>query len=247
MNLKGKRALVTGGTRGIGKSIVYNLASSGCKVVFTFQSSKDEAKKIEEDCVKKGYDVFSCQADATSFLEAEKSINFALEKFNSLDILVNNAGITRDNLLLRMSEEDFDKVINANLKSVFNYTKVALKPMLNQKYGKIINITSVIGLIGNPGQSNYAASKAGIIGFTKSVAKEVASRNINVNAIAPGFIETEMTDKLNDKQKEAIFNLIPMKKLGKADDIANTVAFLASDYSDYITGQVISVDGGIKM
>ncbi|GAB6282343.1 MAG: 3-oxoacyl-[acyl-carrier-protein] reductase [Ignavibacterium sp.] len=247
MNLEGKIALVTGGTKGIGKALVYNLASFGCKVVFTFQSSNDEAKKIEEDCFKKGYEVFSFQADATSFLEAEKSINFVLEKFNALDILINNAGITKDNLLLRMSEEDFDKVINANLKSVFNYTKTALKPMLNQKYGKIINITSVVGLIGNPGQSNYAASKAGIIGFTKSIAKEVASRNINVNAIAPGFIETEMTDKLNDKQKEAIFNLIPMKKLGKANDIANVVAFLASDYSEYITGQVISVDGGIRM
>ncbi len=247
MNLKGKRALVTGGTRGIGKSIVYNLASFGCKVVFTFQSSIDEAKKIETDCCQKGYEVFSFQANATSFLEAEKSINFVLEKFNGLDILVNNAGITRDNLLLRMSEEDFDKVINTNLKSVFNCTKASLKPMMNQRYGRIINITSVVGLIGNPGQANYAASKAGIIGFTKSIAKEVASRNITVNAIAPGYIETEMTEKLNEKQREAIFNLIPMKKLGKTENIANVVAFLASDYSDYITGQVISVDGGIRM
>ena len=247
MRLKDKRAIVTGGSRGIGKAIVYELAANGCSVVFTYRSSAEAAKKIEEDAMKLGVKIFSFQADAASFSEAEKTVSFTLEKLGGLDILVNNAGITKDNLLLRMSEDDFDKVIAANLKSVFNYTKASIKPMVGQRYGKIINLSSVVALIGNPGQANYVASKAGVIGFTKSTAKELASRNINVNAVAPGYISTDMTEKLNDKQKEAIINLIPIKRIGTPEDVAKVVTFLASSDSDYLTGQVIPVDGGMAM
>ena len=247
MKLKDKRAIVTGGSRGIGKAIVYELASNGCNVVFTYHSSSEAAKKVEEEAGKFGVKILGVQADAASFSEAEKTVNFTLEKLGGLDILVNNAGITKDNLLLRMSEDDFDKVIAANLKSVFNYTKASVKPMVSQHYGKIINLSSVVALIGNPGQANYVASKAGVIGFTKSAAKEFASRNINVNAVAPGYISTDMTVKLNDKQKEAIVNLIPFKRIGTPEDVAKVVAFLASSDSDYLTGQVIPVDGGMAM
>lgn len=247
MKLKDKVAIVTGGSRGIGKAIVYALAAEGAKVVFTYQSSEESSKKIEEELSSKGLTALSIKADASLMSEAEKTINFALEKFGTLDILVNNAGITKDNLLIRMTEEDFDKVISANLKSVFNYTKAALKPMISKKYGKIINISSVVALNGNAGQSNYVAAKSGVIGFSKSIAKEVASRNISVNVIAPGFIATDMTDKLNEKQKEAIVNLIPMKKIAEPEVIATTVTFLSSSDSDYITGQVIAVDGGMTM
>lgn len=247
MKLKGKRALVTGGSRGIGKSIVLELAANGCDVVFTYASSEEAAKQIESEAAKYGVKILSVKADASLMAEAEKSVSFALENLGGLDILINNAGITKDNLLLRMSEEDFDKVISANLKSVFNYTKAAIKPMMSQRYGKIVNMTSVVGIIGNPGQANYVASKAGVIGFTKSTAKELASRNINVNAVAPGFITTDMTEKLNDKQKEAIMAQVPLKRMGAPEDIAKTIVFLASADSDYITGQVIKVDGGMVM
>ncbi len=247
MRLKGKRAIVTGGTRGIGKAIVYELAANGCSVVFTYHSSAEAAKKIEEEAGKPGVEIFGLQADAASLSDAEKTVSFTLEKLGGLDILVNNAGITKDNLLLRMSEEDFDKVISANLKSVFNYTKASVKPMVGQRYGKIVNVSSVVALIGNPGQANYVASKAGVIGFTKSAAKELASRNINVNAVAPGYISTDMTDKLSDKQKEAIINLIPVKRIGTPEDVAKVVTFLVSSDSDYLTGQVIPVDGGMAM
>lgn len=247
MNLKDKRAIVTGGTRGIGKAIVLELAGRGCNVVFTYHSSEEAAKQVEEEASKSGVKVLSIKANAAQFTEAEKSINFALENLGGLDILVNNAGITKDNLLLRMSEEDFDSVISANLKSVFNYTKAAVKPMMSQRYGRIINISSVVGIIGNPGQANYVASKAGVIGFTKSTAKELASRNITVNAIAPGFITSDMTEKLNEKQREAILNMIPLKKIGTGQNVAHAVSFLASGLAEYITGQVISVDGGMAM
>lgn len=247
MILNGKRALVTGGTRGIGKSIVFELAVNGATVVFTYFSSDEIARKLEEESAAMGYKIFGFKADAASFEEAEKTINFTLEKLGGLDILVNNAGITKDNLLLRMSPQDFDSVISANLKSVFNYTKLALKPMMGQRYGRMINISSVVGIIGNAGQSNYVASKAGVIGFTKSTAKEVASRNITCNAVAPGFIVTDMTGALNDKQKEAILTMVPLKRMGEGDDVAKTVVFLASDAASYITGQVIAVDGGMTM
>lgn len=247
MNLKGKRAIVTGGTRGIGKAIVLELAEKGCDIVFTYHSSEQAAKEVEEEACKKGVKVFGLKADASLFSEAEKTIQFTIEQLGGVDILVNNAGITKDGLLLRMSEKDFDDVISANLKSVFNYTKAAVKPMMNQRYGKIVNITSVVGIIGNPGQANYVAAKAGVIGITKSNAKEFASRNINVNAVAPGFISSDMTAKLNEKQKEAVLAGLAIKREGKPEDVAKAVAFLCCSDSDYITGQVISVDGGMAM
>ena len=245
MKLKEKRAVITGGTRGIGKAIVEQFLNEGCSVVFTYHSSDEKAKEIITNFPDSK--VFAFKADASKFNEADDTIKFALEKLGGVDILVNNAGITKDNLLLRMSEADFDSVIEANLKSVFNYTKAVMKPMMGQRYGKIVNVSSVVGIIGNPGQANYVASKAGVIGMTKSNAKEFASRNICVNAVAPGFIETDMTAKLNDQQKEAISTNIPLKKLGSGEDVAKLIVFLSSPESDYITGQVIAVDGGLAM
>ena len=247
MNLKGKRALVTGGSRGIGRAIIEEFAKYGVNVVFTYQSSEKTANELSEKLSNEEVKVFSFKANASFYKDAEDSVNFCIEKLGGLDILVNNAGITKDNLLMRMTEEDFDSVIDANLKSVFNYTKAAIKPFISQKKGKIINISSVVGIIGNPGQSNYVASKAGVIGFTKSIAKELASRNITCNAIAPGFIKTDMTEKLNEKQIEAIMSNVPLKRMGEPKDVANAVLFLASDLSDYITGQVLVVDGGLAM
>lgn len=245
MKLKDKRAIITGGSRGIGKAIVEEFLAEGCSVVFTYQSSEEKAKELVNQFPNSK--VFSFKADASNLSEAEATVKFALEKLGGIDILVNNAGITKDNLLLRMSESDFDSVINANLNSVFNYTKSVMKPMMGQRYGKIVNLTSVVGIIGNPGQANYVASKAGVIGLTKSNAKEFASRNICVNAIAPGFIDTDMTAKLNDQQKEAITNNIPLKRLGSGKDVAKLAVFLCSPDSDYITGQTITVDGGMVM
>lgn len=248
-----KRAIITGGTRGIGKAIVEELSMRSLTgelfsdVVFIYNSNDVYAAELEERIKSLGTKILGIKSDVSSFKQTQESIQKAAEFLGGIDILVNNAGITRDSLLLRMSEENFDTVINVNLKSVFNFTKNVLPFMIKQKYGKIINITSVVGLIGNPGQSNYASSKAGIIGFTKSMAKEVASRNITVNAIAPGFIETEMTAALNEKQKETLINNIPLGRLGKPEDIARVVAFLCSKDADYITGQVISVDGGMVM
>lgn len=247
MKLKGKKAIVTGGSRGIGKAIVLELAANGSDVVFTYHSSIESAKEVESKASGFGVKVFGIQADASKLSEAEKTINFALEKFGGLDILVNNAGITKDGLLIRMSEDDFDKVISANLKSVFNYTKASLKQMISQRAGRIVNVSSVVALIGNPGQANYVASKAGVVGFTKSTARELASRNITVNAVAPGYISTDMTEKLNDKQKEAITIMIPLKRIGLPEDVAKVVGFLVSDDARYITGQVIQVDGGMAM
>lgn len=245
MKLKEKRAVVTGGTRGIGRAIVEEFLKEGAGVVFTYQSSEDKAKEIISNFPDS--QVFAFRANASKFDEADATIKFALEKLGGVDILVNNAGITKDNLLLRMSEADFDSVIESNLKSVFNYTKAVMKPMLGQRYGKIVNLSSVVAMIGNPGQANYVASKAGVIGLTKSNAKEFASRNICVNAVAPGFIATEMTAKLNEKQKEAIVANIPLKRLGSGEDVAKLVVFLSSPDSDYITGQVFPVDGGLVM
>jgi len=247
-----KSAIVTGGTRGIGKAIVEILTDTNnqnfaADVLFVYNSCESCAKEIEEQFKNSDVNVMGIQSDVTSFDKAQEIVNIALEKFGKVDILVNNAGITKDNLLLRMSEKDFDDVINVNLKSVFNYTKAVFKPMMKQRNGRIVNISSIVGIIGNAGQANYAASKAGIIGFTKSTAKEFASRNITVNAVTPGFIETEMTAALNEKQKEALLSNIPLKRMGQSQDVAKLVKFLCSDNADYITGQVISVDGGMVM
>ena len=246
MRLKDKTALITGGARGIGREIALCLAREGANVVIwdvNLESAKSTAKDIEALGVKADY----AQADVTKFSQVEESINKILDNFQKLDILVNNAGITKDNLLLRMSEADWDAVINVNLKGTFNCTKAAAKVMLKQKSGKIINIASIIGIIGNFGQANYAASKAGIIALTKTTAKELASRGICVNAVAPGFIQTEMTAKLPADIQQKLLAQIPLSRLGKPEDVANLCLFLASSESDYITGQTIIIDGGMVM
>lgn len=250
--LTDKKAIVTGGSRGIGRVIVKQLAENGCSHILltdiAFSDGADEcARTIQNEISVPDTKIFAFKADASSFEDAQASIEEAVTKLGGVDILVNNAGITKDNLLLRMGEKEFDDVININLKSVFNYSKAVLKPMIKQRYGRIVNIASIVGLIGNPGQSNYVASKAGVIGFTKSLARELASRNITVNAVAPGFIKTEMTDKLSEEQKENMLKSIPLKRLGTPEDIAKVVGFLCSPDADYITGQILAVDGGMTM
>ncbi|MEQ3337060.1 3-oxoacyl-[acyl-carrier-protein] reductase [Clostridium butyricum] len=245
--LKGKCALVTGASRGIGKAIALKLASLGANLVLNYRSSEQEALEVEKQVKDMGVDAISVKGDISKLEDVETLVSTAKEKFGAIDIMVNNAGITKDTLILRMKEEDFDTVIDVNLKGVFNCLKTITPVMVRQKYGKIINLSSVVGISGNAGQVNYSASKAGVIGMTKSLAKEVGSRGINVNAVAPGFIETDMTDVLGDKYKDEIKKNIPLKKLGKPEDVANVVAFLASENSDYITGQVIHVDGGMLM
>lgn len=243
--LKGKTALITGGSRGIGSAIAKKLSSLNANVVINYANNDQAANELVEELRKNGNEAIAIKGNIKNFAESKDIIDTTVKKFGSIDILVNNAGITRDNLILRMSEEDFDNVISINLKGCFNCIKHTTKYMLKKKKGRIINIASVIGLIGNPGQANYAASKAGIIGLTKSVAKEVATRGITVNAVAPGFIVSDMTDKLTDEQKNAIKANIPTKSLGSVEDVANLVAFLSSDDAGYITGQVINVDGGM--
>ena len=245
--LKGKCALVTGASRGIGKAIALKLASLGANLVLNYRSSEAEALEVEKAVKDMGVDAISVKGDISKLADVENLVTAAKEKFGVIDIMVNNAGITRDTLILRMKEEDFDKVIDVNLKGVFNCLKTITPIMVRQKHGKIINLSSVVGISGNAGQVNYAASKAGVIGMTKSLAKEVGSRGINVNAVAPGFIETDMTEVLGEKYKEEMKKNIPLKKLGKPEDVADVVAFLASESSDYITGQVIHVDGGMLM
>ncbi len=245
--LEGKVALVTGGARGIGRSITLELARNGADVAFTYKRSAQLAEFLAAEVRSMGRKVLPLEADATSMNSAVEVIGKVVAEFKRLDILVNNAGITKDSLLLRMSEEDWDSVIQTNLKSVFNYTKAAARTMMGQRYGKIINMSSVVGLIGNAGQSNYAASKSGIIGFTKSIAKELASRNILVNAVAPGYIDTDMTAALTEEQRKAVTDAIPLKRVAKPDDVAKVVLFLASPDADYITGQVIAVDGGMSV
>lgn len=245
--LKDKCAIVTGAGRGIGKAIALKLADLGSNIVINYRNSEKEARELVAEIEKKGVSALMVQADVSNFKECETLIKAAVEKFGKIDILVNNAGITKDTLILRMKEEDFDTVIQTNLKGTFNCIKHCSHVMLKQKFGKIINISSVIGLVGNAGQANYAASKAGIIGLTKSVAKELGSRGITVNAVAPGFIETDMTEKLSDKIKNTLIDGIPLKRLGNPKDVANMVAFLASDDANYITGQVLNVDGGMVM
>jgi len=251
--LPNKRAIVTGGTRGIGRAIVRELASKSCcgvlfsDVAFIYNSCDECAEELQNEINNPGTKIFGFKADATSYEQAEATVKEAIVKLGGVDILVNNAGITRDNLLLRMSEKDFDDVIDANLKSVFNYTKAVIKPMIKQRYGRIVNIASVVGLIGNPGQSNYVASKAGVIGFTKAMARELASRNITVNAVAPGFIQTDMTNRLSEEQRKKLAEMIPIGRLGTPEDVAKVVGFLCSPEANYITGQVIAVDGGMTM
>ena len=247
MDLTGKNCLVTGGSRGIGKSIALFLANAGANVAITYASSADAAKEVVKSIEETGSEGMSFQADATNFEKAEEVIQAVVDKWGNLNVLVNNAGITKDNLILRMSEDQWDDVITTNLKSIFNYSKAATKPMMRVRGGSIINIGSVVGISGNAGQSNYAASKAGIIGFTKSFAKELASRNIRANVVAPGYILTEMTEKLSEKVLDSIKQETPLGRAGNPDEVSNVVAFLASDSSSYITGEVIRVDGGMAM
>lgn len=244
--LEGKTAIVTGGSRGIGAAIVRKYAEQGANVAFTYLSSEDKAKAIEEELKAMGVQAKGYRSDASDFAQAEALIKSVTEDFGKFHILVNNAGITRDNLMLRMTEEMWDKVIEVNLKSVFNLTKHALRPMLRTG-GSIINMSSVVGQFGNAGQANYAASKAGIFGFTKSIAKEVGSRNIRCNSIAPGFIATEMTDELDEKVKESFLSGIPMKRWGKAEEVADVCVWLGSDMSAYVSGQTISVCGALNV
>jgi 3-oxoacyl-[acyl-carrier protein] reductase len=245
MLLKGKNAIITGASRGIGKGIATMFAQNGANVAFTYSSSSDAAKSLEKELKSYGTNIKSYQSNAASFDDSQKLIDNVLEDFGSIDILINNAGITKDNLLMRMQESDFDIVIDVNLKSVFNMTKAVQKTMLKQRKGSIINMSSVVGVKGNAGQSNYAASKAGIIGFSKSIALELGSRNIRCNVVAPGFIETEMTAKLNKDTVNEWRKGIPLRRGGTPLDIANTCIWLASDLSSYVTGQVINVDGGM--
>ena len=247
LSLEGKTALVTGGSRGIGRSIALALAELGADVALTYARSVDAANEVKKEIEAKGRKAKAIQADAVSLDKAEEVINDLTDEWGKLDILVNNAGITRDNLILRMSEDQWDEVIDTNLKSIFNYSKAVAKPMMRNRGGSIINISSVVGISGNAGQSNYAASKAGIIGFTKSYAKELASRNIRANVVAPGYITTEMTDELDEKVLKSIKEETPMGEPGDAEDVASAVAFLASELSSYITGEVIRVDGGMAM
>jgi len=245
--LQGKCAVITGASRGIGREIALKYAKEGANIVLNYRNSETEALQLKEELDKLGSDTLIVKANVSNFEEAEKLIKEAKEAFGRVDILVNNAGITKDNLIMRMKEEDFDSVIDVNLKGAFNCLKAVTPIMIRQKSGKIINMSSVVGVIGNAGQVNYCASKAGLIGMTKSLAREIGGKNINVNAIAPGFIDTDMTKVLSEDQKKNIISQVPLKRLGQAEDIANLALFLASNQSDYITGQVIHVDGGMAM
>ena len=243
-----KVALITGGSRGIGEKIAEKFATEGYNLVINYVSNIENVEELEARIKgNANIEILFVQADVTSFESCENMINKAIEKFGHIDVVVNNAGITKDGLLMRMNEEDFDKVINVNLKGTYNVTKNAIPHMMKQKYGRIVNISSVVGVSGNAGQANYAASKAGIIGFTKSVAKELASRNILANCVAPGFIKTDMTDVLSDSVKESINAQIPLKKMGTAEEVAKAVYFLGNEENTYITGQVLNVDGGMLM
>ncbi|MDU1307837.1 MAG: 3-oxoacyl-[acyl-carrier-protein] reductase [Clostridium perfringens] len=245
--LKDKVAIVTGGTRGIGRAIALKLADNGANIVINYRNSDKEAKELKAILEGKGVKVLTVKCDISNFEDSKNLMDKCKEVFGKIDILVNNAGITKDTLIMRMKEEDFDNVIDVNLKGTFNCAKHASAIMLKQRFGKIINMTSVVGIAGNAGQVNYAASKAGVIGLTKSLAKELGSRGITVNAVAPGFINTDMTASLSEKVKEEASKNIPLKRLGDPEDVANLVGFLASDAANYITGQVINVDGGMVM
>ena len=247
LTLSDKIALVTGGSRGIGKSIALALADQGAHVAFTYRNSASGAEETVKAIEGKGRKATAIRSDAKNFSEAAGVVDSVVKQYQRLDILVNNAGITKDSLLLRMTEQDWDEVIDTNLKSAFNFSKAVCKQMMGQREGTIINISSIAGVIGNPGQTNYAAAKAGMLGMTKTLAKELASRNIRVNAVAPGFVDTDMTGKLTPQQKEVLMSMIPMKRTAKPEEIAAAVVFLASPASSYMTGQTLCVDGGLVM
>ncbi|MBQ6820616.1 MAG: 3-oxoacyl-[Clostridium sp.] len=245
--ISNKNAIITGGSRGIGKEIARTLAKNGANIAINYRNYTEELEIFINELKSYGVEVLVAKCDVSNLEEVNEFVKKVKNKFNTIDILINNAGITKDGLLLRMTEKDFGDVIDVNLKGTFNMTKATSAIMIKQRYGKIINISSVVGIVGNAGQSNYAASKAGVIGFSKSIARELASRNINVNVIAPGYINTEMTSILPDRIKEEILKSIPLKRIGEATEIANLALFLSSDLSNYITGEVINVDGGMVM
>ena len=247
MTFSGKNALVTGGTRGIGRAVVEALAGAGARVAFTYRSSVDEAGSLAAEIEQLGLDSLAIQGDAADFEAAGQAVEMVVGEWGTLDVLVNNAGITRDGLLLRIREEDWDAVIATNLKSVFNFCKAAYRPMMKQRSGKIINMASIVGVTGNPGQTNYAASKAGIIGFSKSLAKELGSRGITVNVVAPGYVKTDMTGSLSSEAREAMLGSVVLGRAATPQDVAGAVLFLASNAADYITGHVLHVDGGLAM
>jgi 3-oxoacyl-[acyl-carrier protein] reductase len=246
-SLEGKTALVTGGSRGIGRAIVQTLAQAGAKVAFTYRSRADEANALADELRQAGTDVLVVQGDAADVDHAAETVAAVVEQWGRLDVLVNNAGVTRDGLMIRMTEEDWDAVIGTNLKSVFAFCKAAYRPMMKQRGGSVVNLSSVVGVMGNGGQTNYAASKAGIIGFSKSLAKELGGRGVRVNVVAPGFVETDMTADLGEKAREAMLSGTPLGRGASPQDIANAVAFLASDAAGYITGHTLHVDGGMAM
>lgn len=247
MSLEGKVALVTGSSRGIGRAIALNLAENGANVIVNYAGSKDKAEAVVQEIKALGREAMKIQADVADESAVKDMVKTITKTFGRIDILVNNAGITRDNLLMRMKTEEFDQVIETNLKGAFICTKAVTRPMMKQRDGRIVNVASIVGVSGNPGQANYVAAKAGMIGMTKSNAKELASRQIRVNAVAPGFITTDMTDALDESQQQAILDQIPLQKLGDPEDIANVVSFLVSDKAKYITGQTIHIDGGMVM
>ena len=247
LDLSDKTALITGGTRGIGRSMVETLAQAGARVAFTYRSSAEEAESLKADLESQGYECLAFQSDVADFAAAEKTVKDVLDAWGKIDVLVNNAGITKDGLMIRMTEGDWDAVIGTNLKGVFNFSKAVYRPMMKQRSGKIINISSVVGVMGNPGQANYAASKAGIIGFSKSLAKELGSRGVTVNVVAPGYVATDMTAALSEKAQEAMLGAVPLGRPASPQDVANAVLFLSSSYSDYVTGHVLHVDGGLAM
>ncbi|HAM79358.1 3-oxoacyl-[acyl-carrier-protein] reductase [Ornithinibacillus bavariensis] len=242
-----KTAIVTGGSRGIGKAIAIELAKNGANVVVNYAGNEARAQEVVEEIIGLGVQAIKVQADVANEAQVKELMQTTIDTFGSIDILVNNAGITRDNLLMRMKETEFDQVINTNLKGVFICTKAVTRQMMKQRSGRIINVASIVGVSGNPGQANYVAAKAGVIGLTKTTAKELASRNIIVNAVAPGFISTDMTDELTDEQKSGMLELIPLARFGQPEDVAKVIRFLASDDASYITGQTIHIDGGMVM
>lgn len=245
--LQGKTAIVTGASRGIGRATALELARNGANVVVNYAGSQERAEQVVAEIKELGVGAFAFQADISNSEQVQNMVKETVNTFKTIDILVNNAGVTKDNLLMRMKEEEWDTVIDINLKGIFNCSKAVTRPMMKQRYGRIINVTSVVGVLGNPGQANYVAAKAGVIGLTKTMARELANRNIHVNAVAPGFIETDMTDELNEEMKEQLLAQIPLNTLGKPEDIANVIRFLVSSDADYITGQTLHVNGGMAM